>query len=392
MRLTKQSIASLGLPAGKAEFVAWDDTLPGFGVRLRQGRRATYFAQFRVNGRTQKRSLGYVGVTTLEEARQTARDLLHAARHGHDPKAAKAEARSKAALTVGAVADRYLKHAQTRLKARSFEEVERHLQKHWRPLGALPATSLKRSDIAARLQEIAASSGPTASNRARAALSAMFGWAVASGIVEQNPAIGTIRVAEEVSRDHVLRDDELAAIWRACRDDDYGHIIRILILTGQRREEVGSMAWAEVDTATALWTVPRARSKNDLGHEVPLSSLALAILTARPRQRDREFVFGTGSGGFSGWSAAKSRLDARIARVDTLVRPWRLHDLRRTMATRMADELRVPPHVIEAVLNHRSGVVSGVAAIYNRATYRPEKRDALDRWAVRLSNLVGSQL
>lgn len=387
MRLTKQTIALLSLPPGKAESVAWDDALPGFGVRLREGRRASYFAQFRVNGRTQKKSLGYVGVTTLEEARNAARDLLHAARHGHDPKLAKAEARAKAALTVGTLAERYLKHAQSRLKPRSFEEVERHLRKHWEPLQALPAANLKRADVAARLQEIALTSGPTASNRARAALSAMFAWAVANGLSEQNPIIGTIRAADEVSRDHILKDDELAAIWNACRDDDYGHIVRLLLLTGQRREEVGSMAWDELDLTSGLWIIPKARTKNALEHEVPLSAPAVAILKGRARA-DRKLTFGTGSAGFSGWSASKKRLDARVSETAATVRPWRLHDLRRTMATRMADELRILPHVVEAILNHRSGVVSGVAAIYNRASYRTEKREALERWATYINRVL----
>jgi integrase len=343
-----------------------------------------------VNGRTQKKSLGYVGVTTLEEARRAARDVLHTARHGHDPKAAKAEARAKAALTLGAIADCYLQQAQARLKPRSFEEVERHLRKHWELLRGVPAASLNRAEIAAHLRELASANGPIASNRARAALSAMFGWAVANGLVEQNPIIGTIRVAEEISRDHVLRDDELSAIWKACREDDYGQIIRLLIVTGQRRGEVGSMAWNAVDLTSGLWVMPRARTKNGLEHEVPLSSPALAILEQRSGS-DRELVFGQGSGGFSGWSAAKIRLDARLARGDSPVRPWRLHDLRRTVATRMADELRTPPHVIEAILNHRSGVVSGVAAIYNRAMYRAEKREALDLWAARLKQVVSPQ-
>jgi integrase len=215
----------------------------------------------------------------------------------------------------------------------------------------------------------------------------MYGWAVANGLVDHNPTIGTIRVAEEVSRDHVLRNDELVAIWEACRSDDYGRIIRLLILTGQRREEVGSIVWDEVDVKTGLWVIPKARTKNGVEHEVPLTAAASAILGERP-VNGRAPIFGKSISGFSGWSAAKKRLDARLAKGSTPIRPWRLHDLRRTMATRMADELRILPHVVEAILNHRSGVVSGVAAIYNRASYRAEKREALERWATHLRNLL----
>jgi len=174
-------------------------------------------------------------------------------------------------------------------------------------------------------------------------------------------------VAVEVSREHVVTDEELAAIWRACRDDDYGRIVRLLILTGQRRDEVGDMKWTELDLDRRIWAIPRERTKNGLTHEVPLSDVALEILQSIPRRDGRDFVFGEGRGGFSGWSKSKTRLDARIAKAGAVMRPWRLHDLRRTVATHIA-EMGTLPHVVEAILNHVSGHKAGVAGIYNRAT------------------------
>jgi integrase len=197
---------------------------------------------------------------------------------------------------------------------------------------------------------------------------------------EANPVMGTFRIAIEVSRKHVVTNEELAAIWRACRDDDYGGIVRLLILTGQRRDEVGDIMWSELDLDRGIWVIPRERTKNGLTHEVPLSGVALEILRSIPRRVGRDFVFGEGRGGFSGWSKSKTRLDARIAKAGAVVRPWRLHDLRRTAATRLG-ELGTLPHVIEATLNHISGHKAGVAGIYNRATYAKEKREALNRWA-----------
>jgi integrase len=172
------------------------------------------------------------------------------------------------------VAERYLKHARDRLKPRSFEEVERHLKKHWLPFRGLPLDKIGRALIASRLEEIAEQNGPIASNRARAALSALFAWAVATGHAEANPVTSTIRVGGEISREHVIADEELAAIWQACRDGDYGRIVRLLILTGQRRDEVGDMRWSELDLARGLWTIPRERTKNGLPHGVPLSESA----------------------------------------------------------------------------------------------------------------------
>jgi integrase len=379
MRLSKQSVSSLQIPAGKPYHIEWDEVLPGFGVRINPTGKV-WVVQYRANGKSRRETIGRVDTVPLDAAREKAKKTLAKVHLGSDPHAEKAQAKARAKITFEAVAERYLKHAQERLKPRSFEEVERHLKKHWQSFQGLPTSEITRALVANRLEEIAEQSGPIASNRSRAALSALFAWAVAVGLAESNPVVGTMRVASEVSREHVIMDDEFAAIWRACRDDDYGRIVRLLILTGQRRDEVGDMRWSEVDLIRGLWTIPRERTKNGLTHEVPLSHVALEILQSIPRRAGREFVFGEGRGGFSGWSKSKTRLDARVLKAGSTIRPWRLHDLRRTTATRMA-ETGVLPHVIEAILNHVSGHRAGVAGIYNRATYQKEKRETLKRWA-----------
>jgi integrase len=237
--------------------------------------------------------------------------------------------------------------------------------------------------------EIANESGETVANRARAALSSFFTWAMGEGLADINPVIGTNKAKEGGSRDHVLRDTELAAIWKACREDDYGRIVRLLILTGQRREEVGAMHWDEINLARAVWTIPRERTKNSLPHNVPLSDAALAILRSAPQRDGRALIFGDGAGGFQGWSKAKVALDNRVAQAEVKVRPWRLHDLRRTVATHLND-LGTLPHVVEAVLYHSSGHKAGVAGVYNRANYQQEKRGALHRWADHLLHLFAN--
>jgi integrase len=200
------------------------------------------------------------------------------------------------------------------------------------------------------------------------------------GLAEHNPVIGTLKLGEEVRRDHVVADEELKAIWDACGPNDYGRIVRLLLLTAQRRDEVGSMHWSEIDLQTGIWVIPAPRSKNGRPHEVPLPPAALAIIREAPRMVGRDLIFGSGRGGFSGWSKAKRELDTKVASASRLIRPWRLHDLRRTAATGMAT-IGIQPHIVEAVLNHVSGSRAGVAGIYNRATYRQEKRDALNTWA-----------
>ena len=214
----------------------------------------------------------------------------------------------------------------------------------------------------------------------RASLCAFFGWVIREGIrlPEGNVAAYTNK-REEKSRDRVLSDGELKTIWKACADDDYGAVLKLLILTGQRASEIAELRWDEVHDEQIV--LPAERTKNGRSHIIPLSEAAAAIIAKFP-QGDRRHVFGRDDTGFQGWAKAKERIDALIA-----LPHWTVHDLRRTAATRMA-ELGVQPHIIEAVLNHVSGHKSGVAGIYNRATYDREKRQALDLWAEHLLAVV----
>jgi len=218
-------------------------------------------------------------------------------------------------------------------------------------------------------------------------LSAFFNWCISEGYAENNPVVGTNRRPEK-SRDRVLSDSDLTAIWAATAGaDDYSAIVRLLMLTGCRADEIGSLSWAEVfDDRVVL---PGSRVKNSRDHIVPLSAPAQAILHARPKMLGRDFVFGRAhsDGGFAGWSSCKVLLDERIKASGAKVKDWTNHDLRRSVATRMG-ELGVQPHIIEAVLNHVSGHKHGVAGIYNRATYAAEKQAALILWADHLMNVV----
>ncbi len=380
MRLTKPNLARLTLPPDKSELIVFDDGLPGFGVRLRAGGKRVWITQYRVGTKQRRVTLGSCELLDLDEARRQARETLAKVRLGADPQLERTESLTRASVTLGAVAERYLAAAEMRLRSRSFEEVQRHLRQHWRPLRDVPIHKVQRAAVAMRLSAIASENGRFAANRARASLSALFTWAMGEGLAEINPVIGTNKATDEVSRDRVLTDTELAAVWRACRDDDYGRIVRLLILTGQRREEVGALTLPELDLLVALWVIPADRAKNHRAHEVPLSRSALALLGPLWLERKGTTAFGAGAESFSGWSRAKAAMDRRIAQSGFAMAPWRLHDLRRTAATRMAD-LGVLPHVIEAVLNHVSGHRAGVAGVYNRSSYRAEKREALDRWA-----------
>jgi integrase len=226
-------------------------------------------------------------------------------------------------------------------------------------------------------------SGGSAADRARSILSTFFVWAIGEGLVEANPVLNTNKATTPTRRDRVLNDSELAAVWQASTNDDFGRIVRLLILTGQRRTEVAGIRWNEIDAQAAMWTIPATRMKNRRGHEVPLSRASLSVLEDAPVRAGRELVFGDGVGAFSGFSRAKAAMDRRIGDA---VGDWSLHDLRRTVSTGM-NSIGVMPHIVEEVLSHVSSHKGGVAGNYNWAAYRPEKRDALDRWALQVLRL-----
>ena len=397
MRLTKPIVNGLKIPDGKAETIVFDDQLPGFGVRLRAGGKRTWIAQYRVGTKQRRVTLGTVEALDPDKARRCARDVIARVQLGGDPQVEKHTARAWAQDTVGSIVHKYLSsYAERNLSAKTLVEVRRNLTSHWKPLHEAAAHSLRRSAVAGRLAEIATENGPYAANRARAYLAAMFSWAIEQGLVDDNPVAGTGRITKEVSRDRILSDAELALIWQHSGAGDYGSIIRLLILTGQRREEVAAMLWSEVDLAAGVWTISTERTKNKRAHDVPLSAATIAILHDTPERVDRDYVFGFGAGAFSGWSKAKVALDKRIlaalCKNDPKAKPkalWRVHDIRRTVATRMGD-IGVQPHVVEAVLNHVSGHKAGVAGVYNRSAYAAEKQSALNIWAAHINSICGS--
>jgi integrase len=404
MKLTAKSIAGLELPAGKRDHIEFDDDIPGFGLRLREGGSRVWIYQYKLGSKQRRIALAKVAALKPEKARDLAGELHAKVRLGGDPAAQKAEGKARAADSLEGLIRRYLQHRQHELRPRSLVEVTRHLEVYAKPLHKLPLTTIDRRAVAERLSDVAKNSGAVTANRVRASLGTMFTWAAREGLAESNPVANTNK-HEEKSRDRVLSYGELALIWNALEDDDYGAVIKLLMLTGQRANEIAGLRWSEV--LDDMIDLPGERTKNGRSHFVPLSAPARAILDAQPRRRNpdgrpRELVFGSGSGPFSGWSNCKERLDARIREMQRAVaekagrdsediKPlphWVPHDLRRTMVTKMADDLKVLPHVIEATINHVSGHKGGVAGIYNKATYLAERNQALAMWGEHLLTAI----
>jgi integrase len=385
------------IPAGynSDDYIFFDEKLQGFGLRVRDGRR-TWIVQYRVRGKTKRRRLGAAeGPRAIEakDARIEADIKLSEVTLGANPQS------SRDSLRFGATAERYLaglrsgkigigRDRSRKIRPRTLEAIESHFELHWAEFNNLPLHEINRKAIADRIREIA-DSGPAVANRARASLSGFFRWAVGEGIADANAVIGTNTLPENQPRKRTLDDAELVDVWNACRDDDYGRIIKLLIITGQRRQEVAGIAESEIDLAQRLWRLPDARTKNRREHEVPLSDAALEVIATQPRRVGRDLLFGEAGGAFSGWSRAKDRLDARIAtaRKEAGRKPmvsWSLHDLRRTMRTNLA-KLKVLPHVAEACINH---LPSTLVQTYDRHPYQEEKRTALEVWAEHVKKLA----
>jgi integrase len=327
-------------------------------------------------------------------AHKEAARLLAAAKLGGDPAGEAKQAR--AAITFAGLAERFLAHQETRLRRRSFEEVKRHLEKLARPLHGKRADAITQREVVALLQAVT-ERGPILGNRVRASLSSAFSWGMKAGLVSSNPIATTFKPAEERTRDRVLTDAELGLVWQCTGGPaDHDRIVRLLILTGARREEIAGIRWSEItlrDDGTALWVLPAERSKNRRAYELAFPQIVTELLPAPRYEQDgtrRDLIFGARRGPFSGWSNCKTRLDERIAAANggTTIAPWVLHDLRRTFVTRLND-LGVEPHIIEALVNHVGGTAkAGVAGIYNRSAYGPQKAAALSLWCDRIGQLV----
>jgi integrase len=387
MKLTKAAIGRLELPEGKPDHTYYDSDLKGFGLRLRGGGKRSWVAVYRIGRKVRRVVVGDASAVTPEEARKRAREILARADLGEDTQAEKVAERDGSVLVVGDLIDRYIdQHVEVALRPRPKAEIRRYLRETWRSLHGDTVERVERNRIAGELATIANANGPVAANRARSALHALFVWSMRQGLSPHNPVAETAKLGRERPRDRVLNDREIGAIWHGCRDDDHGRIVRILILTGQRREEAGGMMWSEIDFRKRLWSLTSDRTKNARPHDVPLSGEVLALLSRLEKRSDRIHVFGSGEGPFSGWSRCKRRLDQRCG-----VSGWRLHDIRRTVVTGMA-EIGIQPHVIEAAVNHVSGHKAGVAGIYNRAAYSEDKRDALEAWSRHVKSIVAAEI
>ena len=361
-----------------------------------------------VDGRPRKLTIGAYPAFGLAAARTEASSAARSVKIGVDPtderKAKRAKSADKSDL-VGNLLDEFiLRHVEAKNRPSTAAETKRMINKIVRPAWEnRKVETITRRDVVVLLDETVDRGATTTANRVLALVRKFLNWCVERGVLESTPCTGVRAPTSEISRDRVLGDHEIRALWQATElPTAFNVVVRLLLLTGQRRGEVVGLTDEELNLDdTYEWSIPPARTKAARAQVVPLSPLARAVLSALRRLNGSALFFTTdGRVPISGWSKSKAALDIRMLAAikiemeargdnpdDARIPDWRLHDLRRTAASGIA-RLGYPVHVIEAILNHKSGVLSGVAGVYNRHDYLDEKRKALVAWSTFVSELV----
>jgi integrase len=368
--LSKRALSDLAVrrikPPAAGQVDIFDQGYPGFALRVSYGGGKSWVYFYRLGNRLRRKSLGTYPAITLAEARELWRQAKHEVLLGRDP-----AWRDSSRSNFETVAREWLRRDQAQNK--SVAEVTRIVEKELLPVWRHRSiTDIRQHDILVLADTIADRGAVVMARRVLAYVHRLFRWAKGRGIIESNPAADLPKPGREIARDRVLTDDELAAVWKNAEalGWPYGDAIRLLILTGARRSEISDLQWPEVDGSTIKLT--GARTKNGEPHKIPLSNPAKLVFSQIPRIAGSEFVFGKPLSG-GAWSQAKLKF------ATAGIPHWRIHDLRRTVATGL-QRLGFNLQVIEAVLAHTSGSRSGVVGTYQRHSFDPERRAALDAW------------
>jgi integrase len=433
VKLTERKIEKLTTKPGHKDRLVFDDAQRGLAVRVTASGGRTYLCQYTIHGHKWRVPLGSCSAVSLAKAREAAATVMGDVAKGRNPaderkQAAAAErarrARNRLTLRV-LIEDWKCVHLAAR-RPRYAAEAVRALHHAFADHLDDPAEDLDRAAVVRALDALARrrkrkdglvvgkTRGAAMTGRTAAYGRAAFAWALKRGAVSANPFLALPVDKSIAARERVLSDAEIAEIWRAAGNaaSSYGTIIRLLIITGQRRGEVAGMAWSELSDDLMTWTMPGDRTKNGVPHVVPLNATARDFVrsllpdgadAAKRAANDHRIkgalvLPGAFATAFAGWSKAKCALDKAItgARAKAAeasgnspapLVPWSVHDLRRTVATGL-QRLGVRLEVTEAVLNHISGSRGGVAGVYQRHDWASEKRAALDAWATHVRSIV----
>lgn len=353
MRITDITIKTLQ-PPERGEKIHYDDSLPGFGVRVSEGGTKSFILTY---GKLRRReTIGRVGILTLKTARQAAKERLAAYTLGKT---------AQASPTWATALDAFLAECGRRLRARTVKDYDRLLKRHFR-FGEMKLDEISPAELDRRIDKL--SDTPVEQHHAFVVLRTFFKWAHRKHFVEVNPMDRMQSQFRYQPRERVLSPEELRKVWNACDEDTFGRIVRLLILTGQRVGEVKQLSRPMIGSATI--TLPSWLTKNGREHCFPVGPMAAPLVKHPPFETIPNFA------------REKDKLDDRAG-----VTGWTLHDLRRTLRTRWA-ELGILREVAEKYINHVSGAQAGVNGIYDRYSYVPEMRAAVAKWEKHLQAIL----
>lgn len=388
------------LPPATGRVEINDTIIPQLALRVTPTGARSYVLRARVNGTQVRYTVGDARGMELKDAREVASDVLRKCRAGINPQEEKRiqilEADRSEKLAVPTVIEdflvRYASKNRTALETRRI--FENDVIPRWRNK---LITEVTRADVVAVLDIIEDRASPYRANRVLAAIRKMFNWSVSRGLLTVSPIVKGMARKGETARDRFLNPQEIRAVWQAADNlgGAFGSAVQMLLATGQRRGEVAEMTWGALDlTNERIWTLTAEDTKAKRHHIVPLTDLPLSILEKQPRIGDYVFTT-TGEGPVTGFGKAKEDLEMRVLDImqdDAAARGiepgkvkdmphWRLHDLRRTVATHMEDALGIPPHIVGSILNHDPKSYKGITAIYTRGSLLYERRRALTAWS-----------
>jgi integrase len=383
-KLVQQSLTELTIrkakPADK-RYDLFDASARGLGLRVAISGTKSWFIMRRFNGRMLRITFGRYPEISLANARLKVPEVLREMADG------RTQGQRKTDL-FKIVLEEWLKKDQA--KNKSVHQVKMAMYLHALPaLGNMSVTSITKRDVNKMIDKVVDAGSPVAANRILAYTKRFFSWCKERDILDQSPVEAIKLPSKENDRDRVLNLGEIKSFWISCDKMGYpwGPVFQLLLLTGARLKEVSQASWSEISISDRTLDLPGSRTKNERAHQIQLSVQTLKILLSLPKIEGQDFLFSTnGKTPVSGFSKVKKRLDILCG-----VANWRFHDLRRSFATHSSEKLSVSPVIVDKILNHRTGQVRGVTAVYQRGEYLAERREALQKWGDYIERLVAGE-
>jgi integrase len=382
VKFTEANVKSFKPPAGKSDHIEFDDSMPGFGLRVRGGERKYYIAQYRVGAKSGRTTLGNASKVTLTDAKVHAKKVFDLVAAKINPATERANSAARVSDTLSKYVDRFLDKFKDEWAPKYYNDNVRAMKIHFKDLHPKPIKGITRADVATELAAIN-KIGKTTMNRSRSTLSKFFNWAIGEGVCDHNPVDKTNKNKEN-QRDRELSANEMHKVWNAVADlsDDERNVFQLMVLTLQRESQIGGLKVTEINFKEKRLEFGRVRVKNKKAgkHIIPLAPQAFEILSSLNLE-GRTMVFGKWDTGFANYTHLKEKIDAAAK----LNEHWIFHDIRRTGKTAMSEDLDVMGEVSESILNHAK---KDMDKVYNNANYLRQKLTALTKWEAHVMAVV----